>query len=140
MKEKLYHQALLDLAKRGRSQPRLERPDVSATVDNPICGDRVTIDLMMNGRFVKQVGHKTRGCLLCQAAAAIITDQAPGHDVAALTEKARMISPFLKDEAADLGEIWSDCRAFAPVHAFKSRHDCVALPFQALIKTLESVN
>ncbi|MGI9486167.1 MAG: hypothetical protein ACR2RF_09885 [Geminicoccaceae bacterium] len=39
-----------------------------------------TFDLKMNGRFVKQVGHKTRGCLLCQAAAAIITDQASGLD------------------------------------------------------------
>ncbi len=138
MKEELYHKALLDLAKRARNQARLERPDLSATVDNPLCGDRVTLDLRMNGGLVEQVGHKTRGCLLCEAAAAIITDQAPSHDAASLTKKASVISSLLEDESADLGEIWPECRVFTPVRAYKSRHGCVTLLFQALIKALES--
>jgi nitrogen fixation protein NifU and related proteins len=45
MKDDLYHQAILDLARRATGRGRLETPQTSATVDNPLCGDRVTMDL-----------------------------------------------------------------------------------------------
>ena len=112
MKEALYHKAPLDLAKRAQSQAQLVSPDLSTTVDNPLCGDRVTLGLIIENGLVEQVGHKTRGCLICEAAAAIITTEAPGLDATTLTEKALMIACLLKEEAADLGEIWPDCRVF----------------------------
>ena len=69
MTDELYHQAILELAKQAGRTPRLEDPDASVTVDNPLCGDRVTLDLRLADGRVAAVGHKVRGCLLCQAAA-----------------------------------------------------------------------
>ena len=41
-----------------------------------------------------------------------------------------------KDPAAGDG-LWPELGAFAPVHAHKSRHDCVLLPFEALTEALD---
>ena len=45
MSDPLYQAEILQLAREGRALTRLDRPTVTARVDNPICGDRVTIDL-----------------------------------------------------------------------------------------------
>ena len=138
MKDQLYQQAILDLAKQAGRTPRLEQPQASATVDNPLCGDRVTIDLELeaDGR-VRAVGHKVRGCLLCQASTAAIAARAPGETPVALQEVAARLDPAIRSDSAALAALWPELGAFAPVQRHKSRHDCVLLPFKALLRALE---
>ena len=91
MSDDLYHQAILDLARRATGHGRLEAPQASVRVDNPLCGDRVTLDLdLVDGR-VSAVAHQVRGCLLCQAAAAVIGARAPGESPTALRENAERL-------------------------------------------------
>ncbi|MEM8947728.1 MAG: iron-sulfur cluster assembly scaffold protein [Pseudomonadota bacterium] len=132
----LYQQAIVALAKRAREQPRLEAPDRSVTVDNPLCGDRITIDLTLDGDLVDKVGHKTRGCLLCEAAACLITDHAPGDAQGDLQAKAEKLIGSFSDEDQSLAELWPGLETLAPARNYKSRHQCVTLPFQALTKAL----
>jgi nitrogen fixation NifU-like protein len=139
MSDQLYHQAILDLAKRARQASRLEDPDASVTVDNPLCGDRVTLDLNLADGQVRAVGHKVRGCLLCQAAAAAIGRRAPGATPAALRAVARDLSDAIARTPEAAGKSWPELAAFAPVHAHKSRHECVLLPFEALMRALDQV-
>jgi NifU-like protein involved in Fe-S cluster formation len=139
MKDELYHQAILDLAKRAREASRLDGPDASVTVDNPLCGDRVTVDLTFADGRVRAVGHKVRGCLLCQAAAAAIAARAPGETPARLREIAGALPGALAQTPETIGEFWSELAAFTPVHAYKSRYDCVLLPFAALTRALDQI-
>jgi NifU-like protein involved in Fe-S cluster formation len=139
MRDELYHQAILELAKQGREARRLEAPQASVTVDNPLCGDRVTLDLNLADGRVRAVGHKVRGCLLCQAAAAAIAERAPGETPTALRAVARDLSHAIARAPEAAGESWPELAAFAPVHAHKSRHECVLLPFEALIRALDQV-
>jgi nitrogen fixation NifU-like protein len=139
MSDQLYHQAILELAKQGREAGRLEAPQASVTVDNPLCGDRVTLDLNLAEGRVRAVGHKVRGCLLCQAAAAVIGRRAPGAMPAILRTVARDLSDAIDRAPEAAGKSWPELAAFAPVHAHKSRHECVLLPFEALIRALDQV-
>ena len=132
----LYQQAIVALAKRARDQPRLETPDRSVTVDNPLCGDRITLDLTLDADVVDKVGHKTRGCLLCEASACLITDHAPGETIDDLQVKAEELIGSFSDEEQSLSELWPGLETLAPARNFKSRHQCVTLPFQALTKAL----
>jgi nitrogen fixation NifU-like protein len=137
MSDELYHQAILELAKRARQARRLEAPDASVTVDNPLCGDRVTLDLALANGRVREVGHKARGCLLCQAAAVAIAERAPGETPDALREVAGALGDAIGRAPETAGRLWPELAAFAPVHAHKSRHECVLLPFDALIRALD---
>ena len=136
MKDDLYHRAIVDLARQAAGQVRLEAPQASATVDNPLCGDRVTIDLDLEGDRVRAVGHKVRGCMLCQAAAAAIATRAPSESAAALRALAQRLDRAIRQDPEGLDGLWPELQAFAPVHRHKSRHDCVLLPFQALVRAL----
>ena len=136
MKDDLYHRAIVDLAKQAGGAARLEAPQASATVDNPLCGDRVTIDLALADDRVHAVGHKVRGCMLCQAAAVAIAARAPGETPAALNEIAGRLDQAIRKDPSGLESLWPELGAFAPVHRHKSRHDCVLLPFKALRRAL----
>jgi nitrogen fixation protein NifU and related proteins len=137
MKDELYHQAILELAKKARHASRLEAPQASVTVDNPLCGDRVTLDLTLANGRVREVGHRVRGCLLCQAAAVAIGERAPGETPAALRAVARDLGAALAGGRGAAPMPWPELAAFAPVHAHKSRHECVLLPFEALAQALD---
>ncbi len=140
MRDDLYHQAILDLARRATGQGRLEAPQASVRVDNPLCGDRVTLDLCLDDGRVSALAHRVRGCLLCQAAAAVIGARAPGQSVAVLRENAERLRQMIVDGTGageGNGAWWPELGAFAPVHRHKSRHECVLLPFAALGRALQ---
>ncbi len=141
MKDDLYHQAILELAREATGHGRLEAPQASVRVDNPLCGDRVTLDLSLEDGYVGAVRHEVRGCLLCQASAAVIGARAPGQTPAALRENARRLKQLMVEgPSASNNGLWPELGAFEPVHRHKSRHECVLLPFDALIRALDQVN
>ena len=130
----LYHDALKALAETSRAHGRLDHPDATATVDNALCGDRVTVDVALDGDRVTAVGHAVKGCLLCEAAAALVAEVAPGQAKRELADLPRQVKAYLKTKDDDVP--FPGLEPFAPVRAFRSRHRCVALPFEALVKAL----
>lgn len=136
MTDALYQAEILALAKEGRSVGRLDGPTVTARVDNPICGDRVTIDLTVEHGRITAVGAKVQGCALCQAAAALIAAETPGHPIASLGEAATAVAGYLAGTVDEDALPWTRLASFAPVRGARSRHDCVLLPFKAASKAL----
>ncbi|HJQ58015.1 MAG TPA: iron-sulfur cluster assembly scaffold protein [Vineibacter sp.] len=134
MSDALYHDRIVALAKSRAGAGRLEAPTATARRDNPLCGDRVTIDVRLDeqGR-IAELAHQVRGCALCQASAVALAGRARGGqpgDVPAL--RAEMDAVLAGTAAGD-----GDFAAFAPVRAHRSRHDCVTLPFEALQAALD---
>jgi len=132
--DSLYQKNILLLAKIGQSSARLENPEFSAVVKNPVCGDQVTIDVsFLSGQTI--IGADVRGCALCEAATGLIVARA--HDIN--RDQAKTLKDHVR--AWLIGQ--SDhvhldrLENFAPVKVFDSRIDCVLLPFQALAKCVE---
>lgn len=138
MTSRLYHQAILDAAAARTGAGALQQPHASVSLDNPLCGDRVRIEVAVSGGRLEGVAHEVRGCLLCEAAASVIGAQAPGETVEDLITLRRSLRAFLGDDALGPPKRWPALEMFAPVAHHKSRHDCVMLPFDALIKALEA--
>lgn len=135
MGDQLYQTAIVGLARAANGKGRLDAPDGSATVDNPLCGDRITIDVRMDGQRVAAFGHQVRGCLLCEATASVIGAHATGATRAELVAASEAAKTMLKDANAAAPQ-WPEMGAFVPVRAHRSRHSCVLLPFEALTKAL----
>ena len=133
MSEELYQQAIKDLA--AVPSGRLVAPDAGATLDNPLCGDTVSLDLQLERGRITGLGHGAKGCLLCKAAATVAAQLAVGMDAAAASGLADRVSAMLKQGAAPAFPALAAFQAVAP---YKSRHGCVLLPFKALAKALAS--
>jgi nitrogen fixation protein NifU and related proteins len=134
MSDDLYQQAIMERAKGRVGAGRLANPTASATVDNPLCGDRITLDLSLSNGTIAAIGHHVRGCALCQASAAVIAAAAIGQTPDDALAGRNSLKSVLKGEAA--AAPWTDLGIFAPVQRHKSRHDCVLLPFEALSQAL----
>lgn len=124
----IYQTAFLKLAGRASGAGRLDAPDATATTHNPMCGDRITMDLKLDGERIVALGYEIRACLVCQASASIVGETAVGRTLSDLSEQREAIRAYLKSESEAPG----DYRDFEPVKAHISRHHCVLLPYQAI--------
>ena len=132
----IYHQAIVEAARRACGSGRLESPDASVSVDNPLCGDRVSMDVHVGGGRLRGVAHRVRGCLLCEAAASIIAVNAVGETAGELAAVGQALSDALATDFDDGCLPWRDLAVFAPVAGYRSRHRCVTLAFEALASAM----
>ncbi|WP_020590683.1 iron-sulfur cluster assembly scaffold protein [Kiloniella laminariae] len=129
----LYNKAILKLASAGDSS--LANPDVSILHDNPLCGDRITIDLTLNQRTITAIGYKARACALCKASAELLHSYAVGEELDAVTNLHLQLKMQLKEQVAlVLPAPWEAFSLFQPAVPIKNRHSCILLPFQAIEK------
>lgn len=138
MGDDLYQAEIVARAKAGAADTRLEPHDARATVDNPLCGDRVVLDLRMDGPRIAEAGQRTRGCALCQASAETLRRCLPGLDSATAAGGRSALRAYLT-AGAELPAPWRDWEAFAPVRAHPSRHGCVMLALDALSEAMAAV-
>jgi len=129
--EDIYQEALVRLSREATGAGRLEAPGGSAVVDNPLCGDRVTVEVRVEGGRVVALAHEVRGCLLCQAAAAILGRLGPGSTGAELAGAGRALAEMLEGAPPPAGR-FAELALFEPVRGVKSRRRCALLPFEAL--------
>jgi nitrogen fixation NifU-like protein len=130
MSDQLYQEKIVALAKAKTGAGKLDNPTKSARRDNPLCGDRVTIDVRLDGLGkIAEIAHQVRGCLLCQASASALSSIAVGRDAAGIAAVRHEAERAVGREE---GEAAGPFAAFAPVAAHKSRQECVLLPFEAL--------
>jgi nitrogen fixation protein NifU and related proteins len=130
MTETLYNRAIIQAGRDPTHTGRLTDPDATATADNPLCGDRVTLDLEATNGTITALGHTTRGCLLTKAAAALLTRHAHGRPLAEAQALQRAAKAYLEGECDE--PPFPELAVMAPVKAVKSRHDCVTIAFDAL--------
>lgn len=130
--EDLYQQRLVRLARSAAGAGRLEAPDATATLDNPLCGDRVTVDLSVRQGAIVALAHRVRGCVLCEASAALIAQHAVSARPAEIAAARAIAAELLHSGAAPPAGRWADLELFRPVHDVPSRHRCVLLPFDAV--------
>jgi nitrogen fixation protein NifU and related proteins len=90
----LYSDILLDHFRHPRNYGSLEAPDISNEQFNPLCGDRIRIELKLEHSIVNDARFKGDGCAISTAAASLLTEMVLGKDVEELTNMsdARLIS------------------------------------------------
>lgn len=139
MTDDLYAKELLRWAADASRAGRLPDPKLSATVNNAMCGDKVTIEFALDqANEVADCRHDTKACVLTQASAAILAANAQGTTAASLSDLKEALTAMLKEGKDAPAGKWSAYGIFAPVREHKSRHTCVLLPLEAAEKALKA--
>jgi nitrogen fixation NifU-like protein len=139
--DELYQATIVEHDRAPRNAGTLVDPTHAATFDNPLCGDVVTVQTRLIDGVVRDIAFEGRGCALSRAAASIMSTMVRDRDTASVRRLAAEFEQLVRgapDSAIsdELGEL----RAFAGVRRFRSRRICAMLPFQALIRALDSVS
>ena len=131
----LYQQVILDHSKSPRNFHKLERANCTAEGHNPLCGDNVTLYLVVEDDVIKEISFQGSGCAISKASASILTDSLKGKSkaaVSALFDKVHEMVTTGKSES-EMGKI----AVFAGVHKFPARVKCAILPWHAVVSAIE---
>jgi len=128
----LYRRELLRLAADAKGAGHLTAPDAVASVHNPACGDRVTVELALKDGRITDLAHTSQACVLTQASAALLAAAGLGKDRADLATLAGEVRAFLGGGAPP-----GAYGVFDGIRSHAGRHVCVLLPLEAALRALE---
>jgi nitrogen fixation protein NifU and related proteins len=77
----LYRDYILEHYRRPHNFGALDGATISQEGANPLCGDRITMQLRVRDGMIDGVGFTGRGCAISQASASLLTDEVKGKDV-----------------------------------------------------------
>ncbi|HKW39677.1 MAG TPA: SUF system NifU family Fe-S cluster assembly protein [Gemmatimonadales bacterium] len=129
----LYQELILDHYRRPRNKGTLSHATHSVSLNNPLCGDEIDLQLRVDGDLIKEVAFIGRGCSISQASASMMTQLLKNQTVPqALALAERMSTMMQGDEAAARDKTLGELRALAGVSKFPVRIKCALLPWNAL--------
>lgn len=77
----LYSEKLLDHFRHPHNYGALTEPDISYESFNPLCGDRIRIDVKLEAGSVQEVRFRGDGCAISIAAASLLTELLTGRKI-----------------------------------------------------------
>jgi NifU-like protein involved in Fe-S cluster formation len=133
----LYTTEILRLAASAPYAERLAEPMATAEKRSPVCGSRVTVDVIADrdGR-IAQLGMLVRACALGQASATLMARHALGKRPEELAAARDALVAWLggTGETPD----WPSLNLFAPALPHRARHASIALAFEAVAEAAEA--
>ncbi len=138
----LYQQVILDHNRQPCNFHKLEGANRSAEGYNPLCGDRLTLYVNLDGALIKDISFLGSGCAISKASASMMTAALKGKskdEAEVLFEKFHRMITGGGDGALDLDGL-GKLAAFSGVSEFPIRVKCASLAWHALRAVLAENN
>ena len=130
----LYQQVILDHNKKPRNFQKLENANRVSEGFNPLCGDQLTVYMLMDEGVVRDLSFVGTGCAISKAAASMMTQAVKGktkEDAEVLfNEFHHMVTGQLDEQATPnhLGRL----TIFSGVRDFPARVKCASLSWHTM--------
>lgn len=134
----LYRRVIMDHYKNPRNRGQLEDGAVSIDLHNPTCGDRISLQLQLDGDIVKNAKFVGEGCSISMSSASMMTDAVKGKNLKEALQMAEDFSSLMKGQSVEFE--YEDIEALSGVNKFPARIKCATLAWNALRKGVEQAN
>lgn len=132
----LYQEVLLDHYRSPRNRGRLADPTGRAEGHNPLCGDRIAVEVQVEDHRLQRVAFEGTGCAISTASASLMTEAIAGRTEAEIAE---LFEQFRKavtgDPEADV-EPLGKLAVLCGVKDFPMRVKCATLAWHTLTAAL----
>ena len=133
----LYQEVILDHSRNPRNYHKIDPADRTADGTNPLCGDRVTLYVKLDGGTISDVAFQGQGCAISKSSASMMTDALKGKTEAEarvlFEEFHEMVTGHGTRDAKALGKL----TVFAGVSEFPARVKCASLAWHTLKAALD---
>jgi len=138
--KELYRDVILDHNRHPRNYGHLEAGAGVRHADghNPLCGDRLTVYVRMNGDTLEDVRFEGSGCAISTAAASLMTEAVKGKERAAVHALFDEVHRLLTHHDAQPGRELGKLAALSGVREFPARVKCATLSWHTLNAALDS--
>lgn len=135
----LYQEVILEHSKAPRNYRALKDSDKKAEGYNPLCGDRFTVYVQMDGDSIQDIGFQGSGCAISKASASMMTQSLKGKTKGEADELFHRFhnvvtgQPPTNGDQPELGKL----TVFSGVSEFPARVKCATLAWHTLQAALE---
>lgn len=130
--DELYRRVIMDHYQHPRNRGRFGDNDgIQIELNNPTCGDRIELQLKLNGDRIEDVRFDGEGCSISLASASMLTEAIKGLQVQEALALSDHFSELVRGhypEGVDLG----DLEALHGVSKFPARIKCATLAWKAM--------
>jgi nitrogen fixation NifU-like protein len=136
----LYQEVILDHGKNPRNHRFPEPFNREGRGYNPLCGDKITLRLLLDGDTIRDVGFIGQGCAISQASCSTMTEAIKGKKLAEVED---LFSKFHTMLTSDKGseedrDALGKLAVFAGVREFPMRVKCATLGWHTLNQALRN--
>lgn len=147
--EDLYREVIIDHYRNPRNRESLEAPTATAEGVNPLCGDEVTVEVVLDDAgTLSEISVKGQGCSISQSSASMMSNLVKGKS---RTEVADLMGKFkammdIDDSGVDVidldkpGSVLGDIEALYGVRKFPVRIKCANLAWTTLAEALDQAS
>jgi nitrogen fixation NifU-like protein len=138
----LYQEMILDHYKNPRNCHCIEHATNEADGQNPLCGDELTVQLILEDGLIKDIAFTGMGCAISQASASMMTDNLKGKpidDAMKVYEKVhKMITGELEKLDPESNVSIGKLQVLEGVSEFPMRVKCASLAWHTMKAAIDS--
>ncbi|WP_248930452.1 Fe-S cluster assembly sulfur transfer protein SufU [Paenibacillus hamazuiensis] len=131
----LYRRVIMDHYKNPRNRGSFDNEAVTINLNNPTCGDRITLQMQVEDGKVSAAKFLGEGCSISLSSASMLTEAVKGKTLDEALEMAEKFSGLMKGEPVEFE--YEDLEALSGVNKFPARIKCATLAWNALRKGIE---
>ncbi|NIK76904.1 nitrogen fixation NifU-like protein [Paenibacillus castaneae] len=132
----LYRRVIMDHYKNPRNRGTMNEESVTINLNNPTCGDRISLQLQMEEGKVADAKFSGEGCSISMSSASMMTEAIKGKTFDEALSMAEKFSALMKGEPVEFDE-YEELDALSGVNKFPARIKCATLAWNALRKGIE---
>jgi nitrogen fixation NifU-like protein len=128
----LYQEMILDHSRRPRNFGELPQANRKAEGYNPLCGDRETVYLKVDGDVLEDIAFTGAGCAISTASASMMTESLRGKSRAEVDALFERFHDLITGGPAKSGPALGKLEVFSGVREYPVRIKCATLPWHTL--------
>src|SRR6202035_5336585 len=136
----LYRDVILDHNRHPRNFGRIEPADGRADGHNPLCGDRLSVFVVLDGERVADIRFEGQGCAISTASASLMTEAVKGKSRSEALKLFDRVHQLLTDDAAPPADELGKLAALSGVREYPARVKCASLCWHTLASALKSTD
>jgi nitrogen fixation protein NifU and related proteins len=137
----LYRDVIVDHNRKPRNFGKLAPADAQADGHNPLCGDRLTMYVKLDGERISEAKFEGSGCAISVASASLLTEAVRGKSKAEVHALFEDVHTLLTkhDAQVDTGRL-GKLAALSGVREFPARVKCASLCWHTLNAALDNAS
>jgi len=134
----LYQELILDHYKNRRNRGTLDAPSRAVDHNNPLCGDEIHLEILVDGDRLADVRHTGHGCSISQASASMMSEVVKGRSTAEVLTLVEHFRHVMHGEETPDEDRLGDAVALGGVAKFPARVKCALLSWLALKDAIDT--
>ncbi len=130
---------IIKIASENKNQKTLKKYTHEIKNKNTICGDEITIKILIKNKIIKEIGYECKSCVFCQASINLLCKKISKMDTVNALNLCDNVINFYTSKEKKISKKIFFLKKILTKDNF-SRKECLLLPFETLRKGLRSKN